>query len=157
MIEAQRNAVDEASMEDRCDNWGQAMRWRRYRTLRTPSLEGHYRPPRGVEVDWATRAPQKRAGIDLYDAQVVEEGVCTLPRYSHALLRLWHIEKIDPRFCLRIAARLSDEPQGQPRGFGSAIRMAYALLAAALLLPSEIRKARARARVVVIPLDALTD
>jgi len=139
------STTPDPALVERCDNWGDVVRWRRL-PGHAVSVEGWFRAPRGAEVDWETLAPPRnRPKFDLHDAQRVEDGVCTLPLYPHALLRLWHVHRWDPGACLRVAAKAAGERRGTIRGFDASLDLAYKLLAAALLLPDVIRKQRARA------------
>lgn len=91
-----------ATIADRCDNWGMAIRYR-VAGFQTASKEGEYRSPQ--RSHWQTAgAPSQTLQIDARDAQLIESAVCTLPLYQHALLRAWHVYRVSEPVCLRLAA-----------------------------------------------------
>ncbi len=131
------------SMNDRCDNWGMACRYRLIQG-ETASLEGGYRSPQ----DWyAPGAPPQPKFCDVKDAQEIESAVCVLDLYHHSILRAWHVYRVSEPQCIRLAAKAANEKRGRASGFDATLGMAYGLLSEALELPAVIRKDRARRRI----------
>ncbi len=149
------------SLIDRCDNWGEAMRWKVHASVsingRGPRLapvktyyaqiggiETQYRSPQSQHWHYGS-APTAAPDPDQKDADIVERAVCSLNIYPHAMLRYHHVNRLAPPIVMRLAAKAAGTPrQGN---FNGALADSYSLLAAALALPAVLQRLRAVERV----------
>jgi hypothetical protein len=158
--------IPDSRLEVRCENWGEYMRWRqrvssatmvdptraapkRHFFARVASFETNYRSPQAQHWHYGS-APTQAPEADKADAEEIENAVCALDLYHHALLRGHHVERMAPALVLRKAAKAAGQRRGNPFGFLASLGMAYGLLSAALKEPAVIRKIRARERVLEI-------
>lgn len=95
-------------LRDRLRNWALAHQWYRQRG-RAFSLEGRFRPPRGVEVEYETGDPPPKAPepIDIWDAWDVELAWRELPQRSRWCLKYQYHATVDgikltPEFACRL-------------------------------------------------------
>lgn len=157
------------SLVDRCDNWGDVMRWKVRASVsingggpqrapvkvyyaRIGGLESQYRSPQSQHWHYGS-APTAAPDPDQADAAVIERAVCALPIYPHAVLRYHHVNLLAPPIVLRLAAKAGDEPRSRGNAevtLRTALDCAYGLLAHALTLPAVIQRQRALDRVEAI-------
>lgn len=145
----------------RCDNWGDALRWKvqasvsingrgpRLAPMKTyyakiGGIETQYRSPQSQHWHYGS-APTASPDPDQGDADIIERAVCSLNIYPHAILRYHHVNRLAPPVVMRLAAKAA----GQPRqgNFNGAIADAYSLLATSLALPAVVQRLRAVERV----------
>jgi hypothetical protein len=146
---------------DRCENWGEALKWKIHASVsingRGPSLapvktyyarvgglETQYRSPQSQHWHYGS-APTAKPEPDQQDAALIERAVCSLVIYPHAILRYHHVNRLAPPIVMRLAAKAAGTPrQGN---FNGALNDAYAALARALELPAVVQRLRAVERV----------
>lgn len=93
---------------DRLHNWVRAHQWYRARG-RAFSLEGRYRPPRGVEVEYETGDPPPKAPIpiDILDAWDVELAWRRCSAVSRWTLKAHYHDKMEPVKACNLLRRLA--------------------------------------------------
>ena len=157
-------ALESHPMHSRCENWGEVMRWRQAasvaingqsRPSRAPtkryfasagSMETGYRCPQSPHWHYG-EAPTAPPQPDRDDADQIELAACSLDVYHHAILRYFHVNRLDAPVVLRLASKAAGERRGRLGGFVATAHMAYGLLETALRLPAVVRKDRALARI----------
>src|ERR1043166_9309266 len=83
-------------LRDRLRNWARAHQWYRQKG-RAFSLEGRFRPPRGVEVEYENGDPPPRTPepIDIWDAWDMELAWRDLPDRSRWVLKYHYHATVD--------------------------------------------------------------
>lgn len=155
-------------LSDRCDNWGEAMRWKIRASVsingrgpnlaptktyfaRVGGLETQYRSPQSQHWHYGS-APTAAPSPDEADAAVIERAACSLEVYYHAILRYHHVHLLAAPVVLRLAAKAGQ--QQRTRGGDGALQgvltVAYGLLGNALTVPAVIQRQRALDRVASV-------
>jgi hypothetical protein len=156
-----------AQLVDRCDNWGDVMRWKIHASVsingrgpnlaptkvyyaRIGGLESQYRSPQRQHWQYGS-APTQPPDPDQEDAMQIERAVCTLDLYHHSALRYHHVNLLSPPVVLRLAAKAAGIPRSRSENsLRFTLQTAYGLLQHALTLPAVIQKARALERVQAV-------
>lgn len=137
------------ALEERLENWGDCLRWRK-RQRQASSFEGGYRSPQGRHWEWLQTAPKAPVSLNAADAMVVNRAWQAMPdAYHSALLGAWYVNRWAERHCVIVAREAAGEERTRrPIGdFEASIAMARALIAEQLALPAVILRARIVARV----------
>ena len=140
------------TIEDRCDNWGRAMRGSSGGGSGAASAEGQYRSPQ--RSHWLVgSAPVTVVMVDIDDARRVEMAVCTLGQFHHTLLRAKHVYRASDAICWRLATRGSPKTVQRSSGLPDALQVGYRMLGAALNAsePTLARRLRELARTMMGP------
>jgi hypothetical protein len=139
------------SIDDRLDNWGIYWRWR-LGYDQAQSFEGRYRSGQ----PWHA-VPTPPEALDPADADVIENAVCAIDLYHHALLKGWYVRRWDEQRCLHRAREAAGYGRQRGGSFAASMVMAKSLLTAELGRPAVTRKERAREVVRrALGLDPLT-
>lgn len=98
-----RPSLAEAKLADRIDNWIRVNRW--FRAVgRSLSLEGYFRPPRGVEMEYETGDPPPKPPemTDIHDAWRIELAWRSLHRKARWMIKFSFHDKAVPAKACRL-------------------------------------------------------
>ncbi len=151
------------TIEDRCENWGQVMRWKQFASVaingapsstappkkryfaNAASYETNYRSPQSPHWHYG-EAPTAPPEPDVKDAELIEVAACSLPKYQHFVLRYHFVNRLDAPIVLRLSAKAAGEQRGRIGGFTATLAASVALLSAATQLPATTLRQQAVAR-----------